>query len=180
MLISLKRSIKILSIHLHSIQINFPLVQIWHYHQLLGPWNRWWAVNDVRELVTTDSLQWRIDFNSIAFFQDKDVVVFTIELLLSHVSLMHLHQVNSNFDHVVIVVDVISDERKSFRLKHSLEIGVVQVVLKYHFVFLGVPYFQINCIFPAFYCAVRTHDEYQVLSRLIDVETHKLKLLRNF
>ena len=41
---------------------------------------------------------------------DEDVVVLTIQLLLGHVSLVLLHQVSSDFDYIVIVVNVISDK----------------------------------------------------------------------
>jgi hypothetical protein len=64
--------------------------------------------------MASNGLKWRINFNSITFFHDEDVVIFTIELLLGHVSLVLLHQVNTDFDNVVIVVNVVSNKRKSF------------------------------------------------------------------
>ena len=109
--------------------------------------------------MTSHGLERRIYFHSVSFFHDEDVVVLTIQLLLCHVSLVLLHQVSSDFDYIVIVVNVISDKRKSFGFKNSLEIVVVQIVFKNHSVFDCVPDFQINCIFSAFTSVKRTHDE---------------------
>lgn len=110
MQISLKCCIEILGVHLHPIQVNLSLVQIRHYHKLLWLWFGWWAVDNVSEFMTSNGLQRRIYLYSVSFLHDEDVIILTIQLFLGHVSFVLLHQVNSDLDNVVIVVNVISDK----------------------------------------------------------------------
>ena len=154
-------------------------MKIGHHHQSFWTWLVGRPIQDVRKLVASYGLQRWIDLDFPPFIEIKDVLVFSVELLFGHVSLKLSHQVNSDFDDVVVVVHMISNERVRIRLKDSKQIMIVNVVFKYHLVIFWVPNLDVHLVFPAFLHSIGPQHQEQVLIRLVNIKRHELKLLRD-